>query len=83
MKISSQGLEYRMMNEGDVGELFPLHSDPEVMKFIREPNTKIEETQAWVERFLGYMNRHPQLGCRHYFVLWSTKELTGYFKKVI
>ena len=48
--LESERLYLREVKDSDLQLLFELHSDPEVMKFIRPPEKKLEETRATMER---------------------------------
>ena len=50
MLINSHRLTIRPFNETDVDAVFALRSDPEIMRFIRAPQTEREETVSWIKR---------------------------------
>ena len=57
--LESERLYLREINSQDLHLLFKLHSDPEVMQFIRPVEKTIEETQATLHRILS-TNKYEQ-----------------------
>jgi RimJ/RimL family protein N-acetyltransferase len=68
MIIETPRLALRRFTRSDVDLLHALDSDPDVMKFISGglPGTR-EQSQAAIERILGYYDRFPVLG------LWAAE----------
>ncbi|CAN5643547.1 GNAT family N-acetyltransferase [soil metagenome] len=76
--LESQRLYLREIAESDLQLLFELHSDPDVMQFIRPVEKTIDETQVTLKRILS-TNKYE-----HGFGLWvcclkSTDEFIGWF----
>lgn len=46
--LETERLLLRPMNENDVDAIFALRSDAEIMRFIREPQTKRADVEAWI-----------------------------------
>ncbi|MEO8087617.1 MAG: GNAT family N-acetyltransferase, partial [Bacteroidota bacterium] len=75
--LESERLYLREIAETDLQMLFELHSDPEVMQFIRPVEKTIEETEVTLKRILSTNKYGQGLG------LWicclkSTDELIGW-----
>ena len=66
--LESERLYLREITQQDLPLLFELHSDPEVMKFIRPHEKKLEETQVTLERIIRTNNYQNGLG------LWMCHE---------
>lgn len=47
--VETERLILRRMEKSDVGEIFKMRSDPEIMRFIREPQTNSKETWKWIK----------------------------------
>ncbi len=65
------------LGKADLADLHILHSDPEVMKFIREPEKSMDQTQITLDRMLAHTHKHPGFGFwkiltkeEHNFVGW-------------
>ena len=65
-----------LKNEDDV-ILFGLHSDPEVMRFIRKPDQDIFQTKKKISEILKYSKNHPDLGLWNAFTK-DTDEFVGW-----
>src|SRR5882757_6905438 len=46
--FETERLLLRKFNENDIDAIFELRRDPEMMRFIREPQKKREESENWV-----------------------------------
>ena len=62
MNLETQRLRFRKLNETDLENLFRLHSNPEVMKFIRPPDEHMAQTQLRLEQNLDIYEKHPGYG---------------------
>ena len=51
-----------MVVESDLQDLYKLHSNPEVMHFIRPPEKSIIETKETLQKILSYQQENPGLG---------------------
>jgi RimJ/RimL family protein N-acetyltransferase len=76
--LETERLYLREIKEDDLPLLFELHSDPEVMKFIRPAEKTLDETRATMERILRTNNYPEGIG------LWicqekSSNEFIGWF----
>lgn len=76
--LESERLYLREISKKDLPLLFELHSDPEVMKFIRPPETTIQETEATLNRIFRTNKYEQGLG------LWichekNTGDFAGWF----
>lgn len=76
--LESERLYLREISEDDLHLLFDLHSDPDVMKFIRPPEVSIEETHATLDRIFRTNKYEQGLG------LWmchekNTGDFIGWF----
>lgn len=60
--LTSERLRYRLVEAADLPWLFELHSDPEVMKFIRAPDRERGQTESWLNSVLKYQAEQPGLG---------------------
>jgi len=60
--FETQRLNIRKLNEEDYKILYPLHSDPNVMKFIREPDKNIEQTQKRMLDMISYSKLNKEFG---------------------
>lgn len=60
--METSRLKIRKLKEDDYKLLYPLHSDPEVMKFIREPDKSIEQTKLRMDEMLSYSSQNPNYG---------------------
>lgn len=47
--FETERLFLRRMDKDDVGAIFALRKDAEIMRFIREPQTRREESENWVK----------------------------------
>lgn len=47
--LETKRLFLRKLKDYDVEEIFKMRSDVEIMRFIREPQTKKEESRKWIE----------------------------------
>lgn len=47
--FETERLFLRRLKDYDVDEIFKMRSDKETMRFIREPQTKLEESLNWIE----------------------------------
>jgi len=52
----------REFREGDLEPLFRLMSDPEIMRYIRAPDTEIEMVRNRLVTWAAYHAEHPKLG---------------------
>lgn len=57
--MNTERLFLRKLNEEDYKTLYPLHSDPEVMKYIRAPDKSIDQTQNRLNEILDYSKENP------------------------
>lgn len=60
--IESDRLKIRLLNEEDYKTLYPLHSDPLVMKYIREPDSSLEQTQKRMLEMINYNKKNSDFG---------------------
>ena len=60
--LLTERLYLREVTENDLGNLFELHSDPEVMKFIRPAEKTWDETHATMERIFRTNNYEKGIG---------------------
>jgi RimJ/RimL family protein N-acetyltransferase len=66
--ILTNRLVLKPLEKSDDEDLFGLHSDPEVMKFLREPDSDIFQTKRRINEILDYSSQNDGLG------LWSVFE---------
>jgi RimJ/RimL family protein N-acetyltransferase len=69
--LESERLFLREITPGDTGLLFQIHSDPEVMKFIRPPETTLAATEATLKKIFRTNQYEQGLG------LWICHEKAG------
>lgn len=60
--LETNRLKIRLLNEEDYKILYPLHSNPLVMKYIREPDQSIQQTQKRMNDMLVYNKKNPKYG---------------------
>jgi RimJ/RimL family protein N-acetyltransferase len=60
--IITERLVLKPLQQRDDQSLFALHSDPEVMKYIREPDRDIFQTKKRIKSTLDYTKKNPELG---------------------
>lgn len=60
--LESARLNFRLPVPEDLQLLFELHSDPEVMKYIRTPDANAEQTQQKLDMILNFRDQNPGLG---------------------
>jgi RimJ/RimL family protein N-acetyltransferase len=69
-------LRFERLSVAHLDDLFRLHSDQEVMRFIRAPDAAIAETKATLDTLLAAFEKTPTLGvfpayCAGEFVGWG------------
>lgn len=69
--LQSERLFLREITPGDTGLLFQLHSDPEVMKFIRPPEMSLAASEATLNKIFRTNQYDQGLG------LWICHEKAG------
>ncbi|NNF00723.1 MAG: GNAT family N-acetyltransferase [Pyrinomonadaceae bacterium] len=52
--LETERLFLRKLQDHDIEEIFDMRSDPSVMKYIREPQTKKEESLNWIKMISKY-----------------------------
>ncbi|MGI8670695.1 MAG: GNAT family N-acetyltransferase [Aridibacter sp.] len=55
--FETERLFLRRLKDYDVDEIFKMRSDEEIMRYIREPQTKRKESQHWIEMISEKWNR--------------------------
>jgi RimJ/RimL family protein N-acetyltransferase len=75
--FQSQRLNYRLIQASDLENLFRLHSNPEVMKFIREPDQKVTDTEVTLRKILNFQLSNPGFGNYAAFIK-ETNEFIGW-----
>lgn len=60
--LETDRLKIRLLNDEDYKILYPLHSNPLVMKFIRPADQSIEQTQKRMLDMINYNNKNPSFG---------------------
>src|SRR6187431_790779 len=60
--LESKRLYLRVIEESDLNLLFELHSDPEVMKYIRPAEKTLDETFATMQRIFRTNNYEKGIG---------------------
>jgi ribosomal-protein-alanine N-acetyltransferase len=72
--LSTERLELRHLENGDLEALYELYRDPEIRKYYPDGTRTYEETKQELQLFLNGHPRRPELG------LWATVERrTGQF----
>lgn len=75
--LETERLLLKPLQSDDDHFLFELHSDPEVMKFIRKPDQDIFQTKKRIHEILDYTKENPGLGLWNAF-LKETGDFLGW-----
>lgn len=60
--MNTTRLRIERLKPAHIDDLFPLHSDPDVMRYIRAPDTRREQTIERVNQSLAHTHMHPDYG---------------------
>ncbi len=62
LKLESEHLSLRYITDDDLENLYHLHSNPDVMRYIRPPATSHEEIIGQINKIISYYTENPGLG---------------------
>lgn len=74
--IETERLFLRKLQDYDVDEIFKMRSDPEIMRYIRAPQTKKEDSLKWIKMISQYWDSEGIGFCG--VIEKSTKEFVGW-----